>query len=484
MTTDVQHHHAGRHHHAGARRSRRRATTALVSVTLLVAGCTAAPPEDDGGTSTPTASPSADATVQELPDTPAGGQAAWVLEQMGAEADTSAQDAAERFSAEFLDTIPTDTLLGIFDQLRAAAPWTPVDVEHAEPSIRVTLTSDAQDLVMDLQVDGDGQIAGLFFSEPPPPRDPATSWDALVEEVDGMAARTSLLVATVSADGRCVPREGMPAGSAAGEQLPVGSMFKLYVLGAVVDAVGSGDLAWTTPLTVSDVVRSLPSGRLQDEPSGTVVTVQEAAELMISLSDNTATDLLIHAVGRAAVEQAMAEMGHSDPEVNLPLPTTRELFWIGWGGAPELRERWAAADEEGRRAILEEAPTGPLDVDTSTMASTVVWPSDVDWFATAEDLCAAHVALAELASTPHGAPVAEIMSANPGIDVDEVLWPYVAFKGGSSVATMGGSWYARREDGEVVVVVFQTAADDVGDAVTANTLAGVAEDALRLAGED
>ena len=466
---------------AGRRLLSRAAVLALPA--LLAAGCTSAAP-DDGASSSPTPTPSAATPVEAMPDTPAGRQAAWVLAQMDPDAETSPDELTERFSAGFLEAIPTGTLLGIFDQLRAAAPWTPVDVEHSEPAIRVTLTSAAQDVAMDLKVDAEGLIEGLFFGEAPPVRDPATSWEGLVDEVEGMAARTSLLVATVSADGRCVPREGMPAGSAAGERLPIGSMIKLYVLGAVVDAVGAGNLTWATPLTVTDDVRSLPSGRLQDEPAGTRVSVQEAAELMISISDNTATDLLIHAVGRDAVEQALTDMGHSDPAVNVPLATTRELFWVGWGGGPALRERWAGADEAARRAILHEVPSGNLDVDLEGMGSTVVWPSDVDWFATAQDLCAAHVALAERAGTPQGAPVADILSANPGVEADLGQWPYVAFKGGSSVATMGGAWYARPDDGEAVVVVLQTAADDVADTVSAQTLVGVAEDALHLAAED
>lgn len=458
-------------------------TGLLVALVLAVTACSAEPGADAGPTTPPPPSPATPDAV-EMPDTPVGRQADWVLGELGTDATTTPDEAAERFSADFLAAAPVETLLPVFDQLRAAAPWTPIDLEGTDEAVRVVLTSSAQDLAMDLAVDADGRISTLFFSEPPPPHDPATSWEGLVEDVEELGASTSLLVADVSADGQCVPREGMPAGSSADEPLPVGSMVKLYVLGAVVDAVGRGELAWTTPLTVTDDVRSLPSGRLQDEPAGTQVTVREAAELMISISDNTATDLLVHAVGRETVERAVGEMAHHDPDALAPLATTRELFWLGWGGGPGLRERWAAADEAGRRAILAEAPAGPLAVDVASMGTTVVWPSGVDWFATASDLCAAHVALAERARTPHGEPVTQIMSANPGIEVDGEQWPYVAFKGGSSVATMGGSWYAEDEDGDAVVVVLQTAATDVADAVPAPTLVHVAEDALRLAAED
>jgi beta-lactamase class A len=41
---------------------------------------------------------------------------------------------------------------------------------------------------------------------------------------------------------------------------------------------------------------------LQYEPEGTQISVLDAAAKMISISDNTAADMLIHLVGRSAVE--------------------------------------------------------------------------------------------------------------------------------------------------------------------------------------
>jgi beta-lactamase class A len=45
------------------------------------------------------------------------------------------------------------------------------------------------------------------------------------------------------------------------------------------------------------------SGTLQDLPDGTKLTVEQAAVKMISVSDNTAADMLLKLVGRAAVEE-------------------------------------------------------------------------------------------------------------------------------------------------------------------------------------
>jgi beta-lactamase class A len=237
-------------------------------------------------------------------------------------------------------------------------------------------------------------------------------------------------------------------------------------------------------VTVTDELRSLPSGELQDAPAGTSLTVLEAARMMISISDNTATDLLMDAVGREAVEQALADLGHSDPAANVPVASTRELFHLGWGADAALRAQWAQADEAGRRAILDGLPPGPPEIDPNAMAQDAAWPSGVDWFATGADVCAAHVGLAERARTEHGEPVRDILAANPGIPVDTEQWEHVAYKGGSSVGTMAGSWYAEPTgDGPPVVVVLQTAATSAEQAVDARTMVGIAQDALRLAVE-
>jgi beta-lactamase class A len=91
---------------------------------------------------------------------------------------------------------------------------------------------------------------------------------------------------------------------------------------------------------------------LQDEPDGTQISVLEAAVKMISISDNTATDILIDLVGRSAVEAALTETGMAKPSLNRPFLTTRETFVLTLEQWPALAKRYVAADEAGRRALL------------------------------------------------------------------------------------------------------------------------------------
>ena len=459
--------------------SARRSPLLVAVATLLALGVTACAPGDGPGPTFtpldvgPPSLPSADVA---LPDGVAGQHASWVLAQLEPGAEADAGEVADRFAAPFLAEVSAEDLVTVLAQLRDLGPWTLASVENGPGWLVARITGDASELDMQLAHDDDDLITTLLFTPAPPPREPAQSMPGLAEEVEALAGSTSLYVARV-VDGRCEPFDGMPGGTTPGESLPMGSMVKLYVLGAVVDAVESGDLEWDDEVTVTDELRSLPSGQLQDEPTGTSVSVRAAAEAMIAISDNTATDLLIDAVGRERVEEAFSRLGHAEPGRNVPLATTRDLFLLGWGEAEDLREQWRDADEAGRRAILDSLAGAELDVDLAQVVQVPVWPYDVDWFATGADLCAAHVALAELAATPAGEPVRDILSANPGIEVP-AGYEYVAFKGGSSTGTMGGSWYAETTDGAVVVVL-QTAAQ--AQPTQAATMVGIAEDALRLA---
>ena len=130
-------------------------------------------------------------------------------------------------------------------------------------------------------------------------------------------------------------------------QFPLGSTFKLYVLAAVSRAVDEGRLAWDDVLILD--AKSFPSGIMQSWPDGAPVTLHTAATLMISISDNTATDLVLRAVGREAVEAEMRMSGHSNPEKSFPFLTTREMFVIK---SSDIGETYAAANEAERRAIL------------------------------------------------------------------------------------------------------------------------------------
>jgi beta-lactamase class A len=444
---------------------------AVAAVTVLATACSASPadPAEDA--------PGAEPVV--LPGSPVGQQAQWLLDTVDSDEAVPVQETGERLAQVMLDAASAEEISGVLEQVREGRPWTPTaHEEQGGQSVTTIASDDAGTFEMQVSVDADGLIEGLFFGEPEPDREPATSWAELEEQAAALGGDVSLTVTRV-ADGALGERilQVLPEGVTATDARPIGSIVKLYVLGALVRAVEEGRIGWDDPLTVTDDVRSLPSGELQDAPTGTVVSVRETAGKMISLSDNTATDMLVQALGREAVEAALADLGHSDPPRNMPLMTTRDLFRVGWQDDGALRARWADADADERRALLDGLPGGALDLPV-TAVSDVAWTDGADWFATPDDIARAHVRLAELAATPAGEPVRGILAANPGLPEPE-RFDHVAFKGGSSVGTLALAHLV--EDGDDAwTVVVQAAAREASGLERQSAYAGLAADAAAL----
>ena len=161
-----------------------------------------------------------------------------------------------------------------------------------------------------------------------------------------VAPQVRLLVANVTS-GSCQPVHGIAPATAA----PLGSAFKLYVLDTLGNAIESGKASWDQSLTITARLKSLPSGELQTEPDGTRISVRDTAAKMISISDNTAANMLIYLVGRPAVEAALTTTGMADPARDRPF-LTRELFILKLDQWPTLAEHYVAADRGGGRALL------------------------------------------------------------------------------------------------------------------------------------
>ncbi len=233
------------------------------------------------------------------------------------------------------------------------------------------------------------------------------------------------------------------AGELTSKVAPIGSMFKLYVLQAVVQAVDNGLIQWDDGVKVTDESKSLPSGITQDDPAGTILTVEELAERMISISDNTATDLLIQLVGRSAVEHVVVESGHSQPDLNRPFLTTKELFVLklvgaqGDGQPGPLGQEYILATIEERYALLDTLANNSISSYEMDLGGWVgpIAVEDLEWLASPMDLCRI------LSQLYPNEQARRLLSINPGIPDKQGLWSYIGFKGGSEPGVLGLAWY-------------------------------------------
>ena len=300
---------------------------------------------------------------------------------------------ASAFAPAFLAAVPAAELARVIDE--AARGFGEVEsVEATSEPNRHRLLTATHAVPIDLVRDADGRIAGLLL------RPAATRADSLDAALDALRADGAAVGWLLTRDGR------ETASRAPGRPLAIGSAFKLWVLDAYRRAVASGELAREDVVELEAAHRSHPSGLLQGAPDGMPVTLETLAVLMISLSDNTATDALVRALGRASVE-AISPFE--------PLLLTGELFRLK--ADPALERRYAEGDARERRAVLEALDGTALPPADAVLDAPL---PGAEWYASARELC----------------EVIERVADEPAMGVDAGLveregWRAVAAKGGS-----------------------------------------------------
>lgn len=90
------------------------------------------------------------------------------------------------------------------------------------------------------------------------------------------------------------------------------SMIKVFILAAVMEKANRGEINIDETLTLRDSDKVGGSGILAGYSSGTELTLREVMELMITHSDNTATNMVIDRVGMSAINEYIQSRGYSD----------------------------------------------------------------------------------------------------------------------------------------------------------------------------
>lgn len=269
-----------------------------------------------------------------------------------------------------------------------------------------------------IRLDGNGQIISLFFQPAVTP----ISLEEAASAIQSAPYPASLLILKNGEE---------QANVNANQPLAVGSAFKLAVLAALQEQVQAGELAWHTVVELQPEWKSLPSGMLQDWPAGSALTIETLATLMISISDNTATDALINIVGRENIEALTPR--------NQPFLTTREVFALKNPANASWLEQYRQGDLETQRQVLAEVPNLPLPAE-SVFAGNPVSP-DVEWFFTGQELCQLIGQVAPLSA----------LRVNPGV-ANPADWQQIAFKGGSEPGVLNLTTWLVDEVGDTYCV--------------------------------
>jgi N-acyl-D-amino-acid deacylase len=212
---------------------------------------------------------------------------------------------------------------------------------------------------------GPGRVATTTMT---PAGDPAL--ESLAREVERLS-RTSGGVVGVSAlhlqSGRRVALRG-------GERFPMASSFKVPIAVELLRRVDAGELSLDQMVALQPGDLHPGSGTLSDlfNKPGVSLSIRNLLELMLLISDNTATDVLLErAGGGAAVTARMRALGIDGIDVSRP---TVDLIseWSGLTSLPPARERslelwrrlFQAVPEAEKKAAAEAFDKDPRDTAT------------------------------------------------------------------------------------------------------------------------
>ncbi|MFN0241843.1 MAG: serine hydrolase [Planctomycetota bacterium] len=291
-------------------------------------------------------------------------------------------------------------------------------------------------------------IVSLWFGAPAPS---VGDWNAAALEIAKLPGSVSLGIYRVKREGDASVLEKIVEHEP-DRVLAIGSAFKLYVIGALVREVEAERRKLEGTIALQKNWRSLPSGKLHAWPAGSPVTLHTLAALMISESDNTATDHLLFALGRERVEALLAPMGNTNAARNEPFLSTSEMFRLKLASGGKLAAEYVELTAAKRREFLAQR-LPPLDGPEMAGASFTK-PFEIErieWFASARELCRAMVWLRDSTESVATRPLREVLAINPGLDVSRDAFPFVGFKGGSEPGVLNltyllqaqsGDWYA------------------------------------------
>lgn len=319
----------------------------------------------------------------------------------------------QMFASDFIKAIPEKEIARIIQvYLSSLGPYVSVDQDKTP----FVLHFDKGSAPSTIGFNSEGKINSLWFGAPSLETD---SLEEVMSQFKKVEGKVSVCLMKNNVD--------LLIDLNAAEPMAVGSSFKLYILKALEQQVKAGKRSWTDLIKIDEKFKSFPSGILHDWPSGTSLTLESMAALMISISDNTATDHLFHLIGREELTKIF-------PRSYNPAFCTLDMFKLKIF-YPESAQKFITADIAGKIEILDRLK----DINVSQIASAAVitkWSKPImidslEWFISARDLCDTIFHLKE----------SSLIKINPARGlVDEKEWQTVGFKGGSEPGVLNYTW--------------------------------------------
>ena len=349
---------------------------------------------------------------------------------------------AEVFDENFRNAVPPAQFRALAAQVRAQQ-GKPLAVESIVPqnansaTLGIRFEKSIGTINLALENSPPHRIAGLLL----------TGFEAAGETVsevlaavDALPGRQGVLIQKLEAGNQPPIAALDPDGRYA-----IASAFKLYILAELDRAVQAGERKWSDVVTLGP--KSHPSGISQNWPDGSPTTLHTLATLMISISDNSATDTLIRVIGQDRLAAMVRAAGHHRPDDLRPFLMTRQASALKMPVHADLRTRFLSAGPTERERLLAEFDKDlTLDsLDSRLLTSKPNFIDQLEWFATPRDM----VSLLAYLNSNAGPETLAILAINPGIGQDAARkWSYFGYKGGSEPGVLSYNFLLRSKAGK------------------------------------
>jgi beta-lactamase class A len=353
-------------------------------------------------------------------------------------------DVVAMFAPAFLTQVPEAKLRAIAAQL-GGGMGKAVSVAAIDPvrpdGAHIRIAYERGVVSMNLAVDpASGQIVGLLITGTAAPE---ASLDAVVAALKAEPGMTGF---TLDKLGDGAPQ--VLIAENADRPAAIGSAFKLAILSELIRETKAGERHWDDMVTIDGA--PLPGGLYTQTPTGTQVSIRELASKMISLSDNSATDILLGFLGREKVEAMLPVIGWHDAARNRPMLSTLDMFKLKGLQGGALGRRWLTLNEAGKRKLLTEAiEPAPLSaIDPALFKDGKPLMLDIEWYASPADLVRTMDWIRRNTESGPGADARKILAINPGVGPEIASrWAYVGYKGGSEPGVISMTLLLQAKDG-------------------------------------
>ena len=349
---------------------------------------------------------------------------------------------AEVFDENFRNAVPPAQFRGIARQVAAqqgqALEILSIDPKNSNSAvIRIRFEKAIGTISLDLENSAPHRVSGLLLTGF---EAAGGSLDEVLASIDALPGRQGVLIQPLGG-------ENLPpiATLDANGRYAIASAFKLYILAELDRAVRAGERRW------SDVVqlgpKSHPSGISQNWPEQSPVTLHTLATLMISISDNSATDTLIRVIGQDKLAQIVSTTGHHNPAELRPFLMTRQASALKMPVHADRRTRFLSAGPAQRQKLLVDFDRAlTLDsLDSRILTNGPNFIDQLEWFATPADM----VGLLDYLHRNVSAEGRALLAMNPGIGLDAAQkWSYFGYKGGSEPGVLSYNFLLRSKTGQ------------------------------------